>query len=240
MQKIYEKVKLDIGLKPQTLSNTNITGSYFDMSGYHGATFFLSGAAMATTKATTFELLQATDAEGSGSKGIPTDIGQTAVAVVTANVKVEAVTVALASVGAGDTVTINGVTFTKAGATSAADREFADAAGLVICAMDLDYGVEGVTATDNTTTVTVTATDPGERTVTVSRTDVGGTVVLATTQYGAYIEVDNLSLDHDDGYTHIACKVTTTATSGSVVSVALLRGPGREIISQAVGASASV
>lgn len=60
-----------------------------------------------------------------------------------------------------DTVTIQygtaaAVTFTKKAATSAPDRQFADAAGLVTCINDATYGVAGVTASAASTVVKLT------------------------------------------------------------------------------------
>lgn len=231
MKDMSKREKIDIGLLSQALNNTNATGRYYGMQMYRKALFILNGAAMAATKTTKLEVLQAKDAAGTDSKAVTS-----AEATITANTLVTEATIALAAAAATDKVTINGITFTMAVATDASAREFADAAGLVTCINHAAYGVAGVTASADGTTVTVKATDPGEKVLTVAGTDVAGTVTVATTRAQAYVEVDVSSLDLANGFEYIAAKVTTTANS--VVGVALIRGDGRFEPIQYVGASA--
>ncbi len=233
MQKLYEGAKMDIGLVSQALNNTNATGPYYDMRPFRKALALLNGGAMAATKTTKIELLQAKDAEATDAKAITS-----ASATVTANTLVTEATVELASVANTDVVTINGIDFTKAAATDATAREFADAAGLVTCVNHATYGAPGVTASANGTLVTLVSTNPGATVITTDKTENAGTITLATTKAQAYVELDGHALDHENGFTHIACKVTTTANS--VVSAMLLRGDPREGVTQKVGASASI
>jgi hypothetical protein len=184
---------------------------------------------MAATKTTKVELLQATDAAGTGAKAI-TD----AEAEVTANTLVHEATVALGSAAATDVVTINGIAFTMAVATSIPDREFADDDGLADCVNDAVYGVPHVRATAATNVATLNS--DGEVAITVEKTEVAGTITLATTQAQAYVDIDVGNLDLANDFSHVAAKVTTTATS--VVSVSLDFYEARFTPASAVGASA--
>lgn len=236
---ISKRHKIDIGLVSQALNNTNATGRYYHHTMWRRALAQLIGAAMAATKTTKIELLQATDASGTGAKAIAG-----AEATITANTSVTAATLTLATVLATHAVTINGVTFTgHADTTTAATREFAingddtaDAAALAGLINDATYGVTGVTATAALGVITLTATDPGETAITIA--NAAATITAATTQAIAYVELDVAQLDVDAGFDYVAVKVTTTANT--VVSVGLLRGEGRYGPEQVVGASALV
>src|SRR4051812_9353334 len=125
MNLLSEGVKIDVGVASQALNNSNVTGRYFSMRGFNRALVVLNGGALAASKTTTVELLQATDEAGTGSKGIPSTGAQAATAMVTANAAVTEATLTLATVLAADAVTINGLTFTAhATVTSAASRQF--------------------------------------------------------------------------------------------------------------------
>jgi len=101
--------------------------------------------------------------------------------------RVGAQTLTLASVANGDSVTINGLTFTAhTDTTSKADRQFsisgddaADAAALAGLINDPVYGVPGLTATIADAVVTVTARDWTNTTVTVA--DAAATMTAAVT-----------------------------------------------------------
>ena len=239
--RIHEDVKIDIGLVSQALNNTNVTGKYHSLKDFRSALAIPSGGAMAATKTTKIELLQAKDAAGTGSKAI-TD----AEATITANALVTEMTVTLATFLATGTITINGLVFTAhATTTTVANREFsiagndtADAAELVTCINDATYGVPGVTASSNAGVVTLIATDPGEKVITVSSSPDDGTCVKATVKAQAFVEILSTSLDKVNDFTHVAAKVTTTANSN--VAVFLARGNVRFTPVQKVGASAIV
>ncbi len=232
--RISEDVKLDIGLVSQALTN-NAIGKYHPVKDYPRICALLSGGAMAATKTTKVEILQAKDADGSEEKGIPSTTDQLAKAEITANEKITEGTVDLTTVANTDIVTVNDIDFTKAAATSEADREFADAAGLVSCINHATYGVPGVKASFSGTVVTVWSEEPGEMVVTLKKTEVAGTITLATTKAQAFVEIDTRQMDKKNGFSHVAAKVTTTAVSN--VAVALLRGNARYTPEQKVGAS---
>ena len=102
--RISEDVKLDVGIQAQSL-NGAATGRYYDLAGYGKALAVLTAGAIAATKTAKVELLQAKDAEGTDSKGIPTTAGQLATATITANALVTKATITLATFLAGGTIT---------------------------------------------------------------------------------------------------------------------------------------
>lgn len=228
---ISDRNKVDIGLVPQTISNTNVTGRYHDMATYRHNLFILTVGVLAATKTAVLQLLEATAVDGTGAQAITP-----AVATITANTDVAKATVALASAAATDTVTINGLVFTMAASTTAADREFANAAGLVTCVNDASKGVPGVSASAQSTTVTLIAEDPGATLITVEGGNVAGTVVVATVEAIAFVELNSDMLS--EGFTHVAAKVTSTGAG--IAGVTLVRGLSRFGVTQKVAASMTV
>lgn len=236
MPRIKDRVKFDVAVVPQALNNTNVTGRYFSMADSERALALLLGGAMAATKTSKVEFLQATDELGSGSKAVASSA-----ATVTANTLVTEATLALATVLAADAVTINGLTFTAhATVTTKASRQFsisgndsADADELVSCINDATYGVPNVFAVNSAGTITLRSTD-GKTTISI--TSPASTITAATTKEQAYSELNAADLDTANGFIYIAVKVTTTANS--VVGAALLRSGNRHSPTQAVGASA--
>jgi hypothetical protein len=237
MKRIFEDPKFDIGIVSQALSDTNTTGIYHNMAGVEKLLAVLVGGAMAEDKATELELLQATDVDATGAKGIPTTAAQEATAEITANADVAKATIALGSAVATDVVEINGIEFTMAASTSVEDREFADDDGLAECVNDATYGVEGVYATASGDTVTLITRPAGGVTISLDKTENSGIVTLATVEALAYVELDISAMDLDDGFQFIASKVTTTANT--VVSVLFFKKEGYSP-DQQVGASAVV
>ncbi len=233
MRALHEDVKIDQGLPAQALNNTNVTGRYFPLAQARRVLAILSGGAMAATKTTIVELLQAQDHAGTGAKGIPTTVGQLATVTVTANALVAEATVTLATFLATGTITINGLVFTAhATVTTYADREFKidgsdtqDGDELVLCINHATYGVPGVTAENAAGVVTLISTIPGEKTITVETSPDDGTCVKATVSAQAFVEAGAASLDLAGGFSHVGVKITTTADS--VVAASLLRGRGR-------------
>jgi len=237
MNKLYEGMKIDIGLQPVSLATTNATGEYFDLADYRKAIFVLGAAAMAATKTAKIEVYEATGADAGSAQLLAS-----ADATITANVLVASMTLTLATVLNSHTVVINGLTFTAhTDTTTVADREFAingndtaDGDELCVCINDPTYGVPGVTGTNAIGVVTLTSDVPGAIVFTCTQT--GATITLATLFAEAYVELDALTLTNT--FTHVACKVTTDATI--VVASTLLRGGQRKGITQKVADSASV
>jgi hypothetical protein len=216
------------------------------MRNYGRALAVLTAGAIAAGQTAKIELLQATDDAGTDSKGIPTTAEQAATATITANTKVSKATITLSTFLAGGEITINGLTFTAhADTTTVANREFAidgndtaDAGELVSCINDATYGVPGVTASNAAGVVTLVSDNPGETVITIASDPDDGTCTKATVEALAYVEVTEGQLDLDDGFSHVAVKITTD--SAQVVGALLLRGHPRHGVVQKVAASATV
>jgi hypothetical protein len=222
---LSEAVKVDIGLVSQPLDNSNVTGKYHSMRNTTRLLASLSGGAMLKTKTTELELLQGIGVAGGSAKGIPTTVGQLATAEITALSLATEITIALATFLADGVITINGLDFTAhATVTTPANREFsisgndtADGDELCTCINDPTYGVPGITASNNAGTVTLLASDPGEALLTVSSVPDDGTVTKTTTKAQAFVELDISKMDLANSFSHIAAKVTSTATTNVAV-----------------------
>jgi hypothetical protein len=237
---MLEQNKVDVGLVPQALNNTNVTGAYHPMRYHDELLAVLLVGAMAATKTAKLELYQATDATGSGGEAIT---GKSATG--TANTLVNKATLTLATVLAADTVTINGLVFTAhASTTTKASRQFSiagtdaqDATELAACINDTDYGVPGVLATVNSNVITLTSTEPGETTITVATS--GSTVTLATVEAAIAVPLlaEEMKVNEATPFTHVAAKVTVTANT--TVSVLFIRNNQRYQFGQALAATGS-
>ncbi len=237
MERMIESAKVDLGVVPQTLNNSNVTGNYYAAKDYRRALAVLQVGALAATKTAKIEVFEAQDAAGTGAQLITG-----AAATIAANTAVSEMTIALASVANGEAITINDVVFTAhTDTTTPASRQFAidgdntaDAAALAGLINDETYGVPGITATASTGTITLKSTVPGETLLTAS--SAASTFTIATTKAQAYVDLDGLPLSA--GFTHIGCKITSTGNGG--VAALLMRGNARGPITQRVGAAAVV
>jgi hypothetical protein len=194
--RLIENMHISVPLTATSLSNTNTTGQYVPTANVSRLLAVLFGGAAAATKTWKLELLEATDAGGTGAAAIS---GATATG--TANTLVKKATIATGSIANTDIVTVNGVAFTKAAATSGAS--FADADDL---ATAIGTYCVGLSATNSTGTVTVVAADGYA--ITVSKTEVAGTITLATVESVTVVEVYNEAFDVTT--THVAPKVSVT------------------------------
>jgi len=147
--RLIENMHIAIPINATSLNNTNTTGQYIATQHLHRAVFVLDGGAAAATKTWKLEILEATDADGTGAAAV-----SSVTATGTANTKVKACTVATGSVANTDVVTVNGTAFTKAAAASGTDWDDADALAAAIIA-----NCTGLTATNSTGTVTIVAAD---------------------------------------------------------------------------------
>lgn len=212
MHRIYDINKIDLAIEPVSLASTSRTSDYYRANHFRQFGFLFGAAAMAAANTVVAQIVQATDAAGTGSKNVAG-----ATCTITANTLVKSGTLTLATALAGETVVINGITFTAhATTTTVANREFSiagtdtqDAAELVTCINDATYGVPGVTATSNLGVVTLVATSPGDVAITLA----GDTnITAATLAAAAYIEIDNCLLDKNNGFEYAAITLTTNAT----------------------------
>ena len=214
-RRMFEKYRIAVPMAPTSITNSNVTGTYVDVRRLYRLTAILGCGAMAANKTTKLELMQAKDEDAGSAEAIATYT-----ATITANTKVKQATVALASVDTGDTVTvttyqgttqIDTATFTKGDAD--AGLGFTNAAGLEAA---INANITGVLAADSTTNVIVTALDG--YTVTVASTDAVGSVTVATNEGIVAIDIPEDAIDFDEGFTHIAPKVTSTANGYNSVT----------------------
>ena len=199
---------------PVSVNGASTTHKFFPMAGFHRVAFHVVGVAASIADAVTMILqtMQATDAAGTGAKVITNNA-----ATATVPVKVIAANVTLLNAAVGSVITINGLTFTGAAATTVASREFkadgadgADVTALVACINDATYGVPGVTAADGAgNSIDLTVDEPGETTITIS--DESAVFTPIATALEAIVEVDASNLDIAGGFDHIGCLVTTSA-----------------------------
>jgi hypothetical protein len=206
-KKLIGALKIDAVMPATALNNTNGTSEYVDLRGYGKILASVSGAALAATKTTTAKLVQANTAAGGGSK----DLTVSATKTLTANTNVNIATFDLTSVANTDTVTVNGITFTKAAANSASLRTFADGAGLVTL-LNSDKDTANDVLASGTTTVTVKSRGLN-KSVTASSANVAGTIVTATTHHQIQVEADGYDLDLANGFYWVAVNVATTGNS---------------------------
>ena len=214
MKLVAEKVKIANAMLPVSVNGASTTHKFFPMAGSHRVAFHVVGVAASIADAVTMILqtMQATDSAGTVSKVITNNA-----ATATVPVKVIAANVTLLNAVVGSVITINGLTFTGAAATTVASREFkadgddgADVTALVACINDATYGVPGVTAADGAgDSIDLTVDEPGETTITIS--DESAVFTPIATALEAIVEVDASNLDIAGGFDHIGCLVTTTA-----------------------------
>lgn len=237
MNRSYEEVKMDIGLVGQELASTNATGKYFNMKEFRSALAVLTTGNITAGGSAALQIMEAKTEAAGDAQALTSRL-----ATIAANVKVNKMTITLASGTTADTITvvINGVskTYTGAGSADVANGVFdasgddsADAASLLLCMNHATNGLVGVTATANAAVITLVA-DDGYHIDSVAET--GSFTTFLTTEAAGYVWLDGLDLTDD--YTWIACKVTTASNTG-ICGVTLLRGESRKAITQRVGAS---
>lgn len=236
MKLVSEDVKLDIALTSQALNGAG-TGEYFNLAKYGKALFVVEIGAMAAGATSILQVMQAQDATGAGAKVVTNNT-----ATITANTNVSAalLTSALVHV-AGDTYTINGLTFTAAAADVPGTRTYAvgadataSTANLAAKINDPVIGVPGVLASAALGVLTLTATEPGEETITITAS-AGAVGVPSTAQAIGYVECDASFLDLANGFSHVALRVTNSAATQT--GAVLLRGQGRYNPDQKVAAA---
>ena len=237
MKLVAEKVKIANAMVPVSVNGPSTTHKFFPMNAYHRVCFHVIGAAASIADAVTMILqtMQATDSAGTVAKVITNNA-----ATATVPVKVIAANVTLANAVVGSVITINGLTFTGAAATTVASREFkadgdddADVTALVACINDATYGVPGVTAADGAlASIDLTVDEPGETTITIS--DESAVFTPIATALEAIVEVDASNLDIAGGFDHIGCLVTTSAaiTCSTTAILDPRYSPGQQVAAE--------
>lgn len=233
--KLEEQVKVDVGVTPTSLASTSKTGAFYAMAQWARALFVVEVAAVADTKTIVAQVRQATDGDGTD----PKDITNAAVTI-TSPTKASEVTVTATTIIDEDLITINGTVFTCEDTTPDAalgqfDSGATDTDAIANLAAVVNSLLPKVKATASTNVLTLRARAPGEQTITI--TDAESTMVPAVVKALAYIEVEHRFLDHNNGFDHVAIKLTTDATI--VAGATLVRGHGRFSPEQFVAASKS-
>lgn len=249
---LSEKAKLDSGIIPASIDGAS-TGSYFGMTLHRKALFFATFGAMAAAATAEIQVLQALDAAGTDSKVVTG-----AIATVTANTNASVAKLAIVSDAGGVhvagqtvTITVNGedYIFTAAAADDPLTREYAvggtgaaSAAALIAKINSSDEniyvpGLVGVASVETTNSIiTLNSEEPGENVITAVAS--AATTIVSTIQALSYVEIDSSALDVNNGFTHVAIRVTNSAETLSGVS--LVRGQSRYTPDQKVAASAAV
>ncbi|MHB8124656.1 MAG: hypothetical protein ACYDEJ_03265 [Desulfitobacteriaceae bacterium] len=234
MKLLSEMNHIGIAIPTQSLNGT-ATGAYHSLSKYGKALFVVSVGAMAAAATSILQVMQAKDALATSAKVITNNA-----ATITANTAVTSATLTLATVTVGQAVTINGLTYTAAAAADLPNRVFsqagddtADATSLAAAINHSTAGVPGIKATAAAAVITLTATDPGEATITI--TAAAATITAATVSAVGYVECDASFLDINNGFTHVALRVTNSA---AIVTGAIFeRGEARYSPVQMVAAA---
>ncbi len=237
MNRSYEDLKVNIGLLPQSIASTNVTGKYYNMAEYREALAILTVGNITAGGTAAIQIMEATT-EAAGSAQALTNY----VATIAANVQVASMSITFAGGTTGDTLTIvvNGVSKTYTGAGSAdipngvwADGgdDDADTASILLCINHATNGVVGVTATAAASVITLVA-DDGYYIDSVAES--GAFTTFATVSAQAYVWLDSMALT--DTYGWIACKVTTGSNTG-ICNAVLVRGKSKGAITQRMGAN---
>lgn len=219
---LKEKIKVDTALTPQAIASTNVTGPYFDLTGYDSALFILTTGAIADGQKATLQIMGNTVAGSSGAAAITNYAAEIEGANGAAIGKIYVNTP-----DNDDAVEVNGVTFTKKSTKSDANREFTSVAELVA---QINLHVPGVTASvTDTNYATIISTNPGAVTVTLGTNDTTK-LAISIVAAAAYVEVPA-----SVGKRWVAAKVTTDDTI--TCAVTLIRADARKLpVTQVVAA----
>lgn len=231
--KISEVVKVDQALTPTSLASTAGTGAYFPMKDYVKALFIFTVAAMAALDTVVAQILQATDRDGTGSKDITNST-----ATLTGAAGDDASTLTFVSILDGEGFTINGTVFVADDtAPNAALGQFdtgaTDTTAATNAVVVINQLLPLLKATSAAGVITIEAREPGTAVIVITAT--AATVTEATLRAIGIVEIRAEHLDEDNGFTHVALKLTTDATI--VVGGDLVRNGATFSPGQFVGAS---
>ena len=239
MNRLSDVLKIDNGLTPISLNGAG-TGPYHRMDLYRKGLFVVNVGAMAAAATSAMQVMQATNAAAGGAK-VVTDLTAT----ITANVNVASALLTSGAVHvAGNTYTVNGLVFTAAAADVPTSRTYAIGADATASTANLaakinhaTLGVPGVLASANAGALTLTAIEPGDTAISLSAS--GGAVgVPSTLSAVGYCEVDANMLDTENGFDHVAIRVTNSAAI--LTGAQLIRGDARYSPTQYVAAADAV
>lgn len=237
MNKSYENLDIVIGLEPQSIASTNVTGPYYDMAEYRECLAVTNIGNITAGGTVATQIRQAATSTG----GSVADL-TSRVATVAANVKVKALSVTLSGGTSGDTISfvVDGTTHTytgqegqssSGGLWSSTGDDTADAEGIVLCANDSTVGFsDKAHITSSAAVITVQALD-GYYIDSIAET--GSFTAFATTKANSYVWFSGEELT--SGLPFIATKVTTASNTG-ICSTVLIRGKKKGAIDEKVGA----
>ncbi len=221
MNLLSEVLKPDMVLNGTIAGSANSTTKYIDFGDARRILFainLLCATGIAKEEEITIGCYEAKDADGDETQKIIKDFK--VIGLVDSNI----VKTDLDGIQATDTIEVSGVEFTRAAATKAADKEFADADGLIACiALHLPY----LKATKSGTVVTIEPVKIGGPVVSLVETVVcqTGTAWVpagVTTQAQALVEVYAPQLS--PGFSHLSVKIANAATETITASVVAIRG----------------
>lgn len=216
MKRLSEIAEWITALAPADVGSATVQGEYIDVAKFQRIGFMVAGSVLDAGETMTLALFEAQDEAGTGAAAIT---GASAIA--TSLAKVSKVRLDIAAAGLADVVTINGVSFTEAAATSVPDREWADVAGLIACINDSVVGVDGAYATTpgaNTVDVQLVGGSLEiNAALTVSVTNVGGTIAPQTIAFTMFVDLDVSLLS--DGFKFVQARLTESGTLSTYASV---------------------
>jgi hypothetical protein len=236
MNRISDVLKIDNALIPISLNGAG-TGPYYRMDKYRKGLFQVNVGAMAAGATSALQVMQATTAAGGGAAVVAN-----ITATINANTRVSSALLTSGAVHvAGDTYTVNGLTFTAAAADVPGTRTYAIGANATASTLALAnkindpvIGVPGVVAVAAVGELTLTVRDPGETTITLAAS-AGAVGVPSTLSAVGFCEVDASMLNNAGGFGFVAIRVTNSAAI--LTGAILARGDARYSPSQTVAAS---
>lgn len=214
MKRLIEKAKVDAGIKPQSASSA-VTGEYYNMDKFREVLVTVTiGGTLADAGTVDLELLQAEDGDGTNSKALNDVDGSAIKNTITSVDDVNEAQIVVDTAATGDSVDINGVTFTSASSEDKSANEFDGSGTTANEATSLKDVIndefDTLQATVSSSTVTITSAEPGETTITVE--NVASNFTANTTIAVAYVDAKGALLDTANDFNHIAAKVTPSAS----------------------------
>jgi hypothetical protein len=239
MNLLKEIVKADIAMVTELANAADHTGRYVGFGGFRKMLFVIGvqcDDGILDTETVTATIIEGKNNAGLDHQNLIEDVIITGL--VDGSV-VQTDLAATAPIENGDTVTINGVEFTKAAANDIPEGEFLNAAGLVLC---IAAHLPELAAVANGNVVTISHAEVGAGLVTLVETAglASAWVPAGGTTYAlALAEVSSEQLS--TGFSHIAVNVENGAT-GNIVSAAFVirSNPYHAPVYHAVAAEGSV
>jgi len=235
LNRLYEKIKVDVALEPQSLISTFATGKYFNMAGFREALFVMDVGNITAAGSSAMQVMEATDERATGAQALAGFV-----ATIAANVRVAKMSITCAGGVATDTltITVGGVeyVFTGQAAEDLVSQEWkadgddtADAVSLVNC---INYTCAGKLWAENTAGVITLWAEDGYYIEAIAES--GAYATFCTMSAVAYVFLQGLDLSA--GYEYVAIKVTTGGNTG-ICGATLYRGKSVKSILQRVGMS---